>query len=301
MGVFDVVKAKIAQSTGDMAYGNKLLGQADAIGVGALKTGLNAVLNNNAVEVGLGALNQVNNLYQNVTGLIGAAKSFLDDPAQVVPNPLLGGYSRKEVQKLTNKAIRTAYAKNNLFLVRLIDPNYPTRSGKVMAFPDDFDASQEPDRVWDLFAMGVSYNPIAITGDAVKLGLLHSDSIQQSERVEIRMTFFDNAKGTIKRYLLAKKKQMINADGTGNVPDSYVLGLTIIHLDQTAGAVNIGFAEKQKRVGIYDEQAQIRDSYTKHEYVVRVSSLDIDLNKREESLQELQVTFTEVDPFMFVD
>ena len=29
---------------------------------------------------------------------------------------------------------------------------------------------------------------------------------------------------------------------------------------------------------------------------MRVGSLDIDLNKREDSLQELQVTFVEVDP-----
>ena len=33
---------------------------------------------------------------------------------------------------------------------------------------------------------------------------------------------------------------------------------------------------------------------------MRVSTLDIDLNKREDSLQELQVTLTEVDPFMSV-
>ena len=32
---------------------------------------------------------------------------------------------------------------------------------------------------------------------------------------------------------------------------------------------------------------------------MRVGSLDIDLNKREDSLQELQVTFVEVDPFMY--
>ena len=297
MGVFDTVKAKIAQGTGGLANGNAVLGKADAVGLGAVKSGVNTVLNNNAVEVGIGALNQATNLYQNVTGLIGAAKSFLADPYQVVPNPLLGGYSRKEVQSLTNKAIRTAYAKNNLFLVRLIDPNYPTRSGKTMFFPDDFDAADEPDRVWDLFAMGVSYNPIAITSDAVKLGMLQGDSIQQSERVEIRMTFFDNTIGTIRRYLLAKKRQMINRDGTANPPSNYFISLSIHHLDQTIGATKVG----NKLIGVFDEERLIRESYIKHEYIVRVSSLDIDLNKREDSLQELQVTFTEIDPFMIIE
>ena len=300
MGVFDVVKAKIAGGTNQlMTLNNQHLGQAEDGALSTLKNGVSAVLNNEAIKTGLGALNQVNNLYQNVTGLIGAAKSFLDDPAQVVPNPLLGGYSRKEVQKLTNKAIRTAYAKNNLFLVRLTDPHYPTRTGEVKVFPYGFDASQQPEKIWDLFAMGVSYNPIAITGDAIKLGLLHGDAIQQSERVEIRMTFFDNSIGTIKRYLLAKKKQMINADGTGNVPDSYGFFIQIIHLDQTVGATEIGFAEHKKRIGVFDEEKLIEGSYIKHKYFVRVASLDVDLNKREDSLQELQVTFTEIDPFMF--
>jgi len=52
-------------------------------------------------------------------------------------------------------------------------------------------------------------------------------------------------------------------------------------------------------IGIFDEDTLIRDSYFKNEYLVRVGSLDIDLNKREDSLQELQVTFVEVDPFMY--
>jgi hypothetical protein len=297
MGVFDVVKAKIAQSTGDMAYGNKLLGQADAIGQGALKTGLNAVLNNNSVEVGLGALNQVNNLYQNVTGLIGAAKSFLADPYQVVPNPLLGGYSRKETQKLAQIALSKAYAKNNLFLVRFFDKNFPNK--KPRGTVSDFEAGDKAvDSMINLLAMGVSYNPIAITGDSIKLGLLHGDAIQQSERVEIRMTFFDYSSGSLKRWLLDKKKQIVNADGTGNVPDQYGFFIEIIHIDQTTGATEVGFAEYKKRIGVFDEEKLIEGSYTKHKYFVRVASLDVDLNKREDNLQELQVTFTEIDPFM---
>lgn len=291
MGIFDQVKAKI-ESAKSL---NADIGNAESGALAQAKNGLSSVLNNDYVSTGLGAINQATGLYQNVKGLIGAAKSFLADPYQVVPNPLLGGYSRKETQKLANKALKTAYAKNNLFLVRLIDPNYPTRSGKTMFFPDSFDASQEPDRVWDLFAMGVSFNPIAITGDAIKLGMLQGDSIQQSERVEIRMTFFDNTIGTIKRYLSAKKNQMINKDGTANPPSNYFINLMIIHLDQTVGTTKIG----NKTIGLFDEDTLINKSYIKHEYIVRVSSLDIDLNKREDSLQELQVTFTEVDPFMY--
>ena len=299
MAIFDTIKAKVQGGTGALKNINADIGNAGETIAGKVKTGANAVLNNDAVKTGIGAVNQVNNLYQNVKGLVGAAKSFLEDPYQIVPNPLLGGYSRKETQKLANRALKTAYAKNNLFLVRLTDRNYPTRAGKVKFFPNEFDSSEKPQQIWDLFAMGVSYNPIAITGDAVKIGFLQGDSIQQSERVEIRMTFFDNTIGTIKRYLMAKKKQMINSDGTGNTPNNYFFNLQIIHLDQTVGAQEIGFGSNRKRIGIFDEDTLIRDSYFKNEYLVRVGSLDIDLNKREDSLQELQVTFVEVDPFMY--
>jgi hypothetical protein len=291
MGIFDTVKAKIAQGTGDLAYGNKALGQADAMGTGAVKTGLNAVLNNSAVEVGLGAFNQATHLYQNVKGLIGAAKSFLADPYQVVPNPLLGGYSRKETQKMAQLALSKAYAKNNLFLVRLTDYNYPTKHSGLKAFPDDFEA--DANRMLDLLAMSVSYNPVAITGDTVKLGMLQGDSIQQSERVEVRMTFLDYSNGAIKRYLIAKKNRMVNRDGTANPPESYILMLTIYHLDQTVGTTKVG----NKLIGVFDEEKLLKGGQ-EQSYLVRVSALDIDLNKREDSLQELQVTFTQIDQFM---
>lgn len=297
MGVFDTVKAKVQGATGQLYSANNALSQSEDGALSAASSGLGKVLNNDYVKTGLGAFNQATGLMDNVKGLIGAAKSFLADPYQVVPNPLLGGYSRKETQKLAQLAFKTAYAKNNLFLVRFGDKHYPMRKpkGEIRDFstglPDEVRVS------WDLLAMGVSFNPIAITGDAVKLGLLQGDSIQQSERVEIRMTFFDNAHGTIKRYLSEKKKQMVNRDGTGNPPSSYVLEILIIHLDQTVGRTMIG----GKPIGVFDLDELTDGSYIQHRYQVRVSTLDIDLNKREDSLQELQVTFTEVDPFMTPD
>jgi hypothetical protein len=295
MGVFDVVKAKVQGATGQVGKANSALGNAEGGALGAIGSGLGKVLNNDYVKTGLGAFNQATGLMDNVKGLIGAAKSFLADPYQVVPNPLLGGYSRKETQKQAQLAFKTAYAKNNLFLVRLFDKNYPYT--KTITFNSENGLPDSARHLWDLLAMGVSFNPIAITGDAVKLGMLQGDSIQQSERVEVRMTLLDTAQGEIKRYLSAKKKQMINKDATANPPSDYVLEMLIIHIDQTIGRTKIG----GKYIGIYDELELLEKSYTKYRYQVRVSTLDIDLNKREDSLQELQVTFTEVDPFMTPD
>jgi hypothetical protein len=295
MGVFDVAKAKVQGATGQLYSANNALGQSEDGALSAASSGLGKVLNNDYVKTGLGAFNQATGLMDNVKGLIGAAKSFLADPYQVVPNPLLGGYSRKETQKQAQLAFKTAYAKNNLFLVRLFDKNYPYT--KTITFNSENGLPDSARHLWDLLAMGVSFNPIAITGDAVKLGMLQGDSIQQSERVEVRMTLLDTAQGDIKRYLSAKKKQMINKDATATPPSDYVLEMLIIHIDQTIGRTKIG----GKYIGVYDELELLEKNYTKHRYQVRVSSLDIDLNKREDSLQELQVTFTEVDPFMTPD
>jgi hypothetical protein len=300
MGVFDSVKANIAKGSKGLSGGlstvNNIIGDAGETATNALKEGADAVLGNSAVKTGLGVFNQVSNIYSNLKGLVGAAKSFLNDPYQVVPNPLLGGYSRQETQKLARLALSKAYAKNNLFLVRFFDKNWPNRrpKGSVSNFEDGLEKDHNTNI--DLLAMNVSFNPIAITGDAVKLGLLQGDSIQQSERVEIRMTFFDVQDGSIKRFLAAKKAQMINKDGTANPPDSYTFEVLIIHLNQTAGTTKVG----GKLIGVFDEDTLIKQSYSKYRYLVRVSSLDIDLNKREDSLQELQVTFTEVDSFMTV-
>lgn len=291
MGVFDAAKAKVQSATGQVGNANSALGNAEGGALGAIGSGVGKVLNNDYVKTGVGAFNQATGLMDNVKGLIGAAKSFLADPYQVVPNPLLGGYSRKETQKMAQLAMSKAYAKNNLFLVRLIDPNFPTRSKELKSFPSDFEADAQSK--FDLLAMSVSYNPVAITGDAVKLGMLQGDSIQQSERVEIRMTFLDFSNGTIKRYLIAKKNRMVNKDGTANTPSSYLILLTIHHLDQTIGTTKIG----KKTIGFFDEEKLLKGSQ-EQSYLVRVSSLDIDLNKREDSLQELQVTFTQIDQFM---
>lgn len=292
MGVFDVVKANAKSVTGGFDKVNSTLGKVEGGALNAASTGLGKVLNNDYVKTGLGLFNQATSLMDNVKGLIGSAKSFLADPYQVVPNPLLGGYSRKETQKQAQLAFKTAYAKNNLFVVRLFDKNYPYT--KTITLNSEAGLPDSARHLWDLLAIGVSFNPIAITGDAVKLGMLQGDSLQQSERVEVRMTLLDTAQGEIKRYLSAKKKQMISRDGTANPPKDYVLEMLIIHLDQTIGRTKIG----GKYIGIYDELELLEKSYTKHRYQVRVSSLDIDLNKREDSLQELQVTFTEVDSFM---
>ena len=292
MGIFDQVKAAIDATTNV----NTNLGNVESDALSTAKNALGNVLNNDYVSTGINAFNQVTGLYQNIKGLIGSAKSFLADPYQVVPNPLLGGYSRKETQKLAQIALSNAYSKNNLFLVRFYDKNWPNRrpKGSVANFENGLE--QKLDTAIDLLAMGVSFNPIAITGDAIKLGMLQGDSIQQSERVEVRMTFFDHSDGFIKRYLSAKKNQMINKDGTANAPDSYTFDVLIIHLNQTIGTTKIG----KKTIGLFDEDTLINKSYSKYRYKVRVSTLDIDLNKREDSLQELQVTLTEVDPFMSV-
>ena len=79
MAVFDTIKAKVQGGTGALKNINAGIGNAGETIAGKVKTGANAVLNNDAVKTGIGAVNQVNNLYQNVKGLIGAAKSFLED------------------------------------------------------------------------------------------------------------------------------------------------------------------------------------------------------------------------------
>jgi hypothetical protein len=84
MGIFDTIKAQV--SGADKL--NKTLGNAEGGALSAASSGLNKVLNNDYVSTGLGAINQATGLYQNVKGLIGAVKSFLADPYQVVPNPL---------------------------------------------------------------------------------------------------------------------------------------------------------------------------------------------------------------------
>lgn len=131
-------------------------------------------------------------------------------------------------------------------------------------FSDDF----------NLFCTDIEHGPITITGDKQKVGTTVIDGVSGTEVDEIRMTTLDDKKGTIRKWFEAHSAAVTNADGTVGVPADYAIKITVIHSYVSDLG---GFRTK----GLF-----------------RPVSYEVSLSRRDDALEEVQMTFTQLDTFM---
>ena len=185
----------------------------------------------------------------------------------VMRNPLYGGITPSEAQRIHDEVMATQYAKKNLFFLEVLD-FYPTDGGAQGANP------------FNLFATGVSFAPHTITGDAKPIGSGIMDAITGSERVEMRITTYDDAAGTIKRWFKARADAVARPDGTFGVPADYLVQIRILHASISDDVLN--------RFGGYEQK-----------FIMRPTSLECELSRTEDNLEEIQMAFAQFDTFMF--
>jgi len=182
-------------------------------------------------------------------------------------NPLLGGITPFEAAQIVEEVQSTNYAKKNLYFIEIVD--FTPGGG---AAPSS--------GLFNLFCTSVSIGGGNVIGEAYSVGSGAIDAVIGGERDEIRLTTLDDASGQMKRWFNLRKNFIVKPDGTFGVPADYLLQIRILH-----AALN-------------DEVMALYGGY-EDTYIVRPVSLETELSRGENGLQEIQMAFSQFDTFMF--
>lgn len=173
--------------------------------------------------------------------------------------PLFGGITPTEARRIYEEMRGQSLAKKNLWLLEVSSP------------------LQGDQARFNLFATDVEYAPFIVTGEKRRIGGALTDAVQGGEAVELRLTTMDDQAGTLKRWFAAHYGAVSAQDGTVGVPASYAIKIKLVHAFITAESNRSGYQD----IGLY-----------------RPANLDVSLSRREDGLEELQMTFSQLDTFM---
>ena len=182
------------------------------------------------------------------------------------PAPHWGGLSGDEFYNLFIQSAMTAKSWKNLFHLS-IEELTPSAASPLSV-----------SGLWNMLATEVSFAPCTMPGDSVQIGSANMDNLASADRVEMRVTTMDDAKGSIKRWFMGKSDQAAHRDGTFGLPVDYLVVIRVAHMAPT----NIGGDDERLR----------------HAFLMRPSNLDIELSRSESALEMLQMSFVQFDSFM---
>lgn len=174
--------------------------------------------------------------------------------------PCFGGIKPVEALSLVQKLQRETYAKKNLWLLDVT-------SAMGINIPERF----------NLFATDVEYTPCMLQGESIQVGGAQIASVVGSEAAELRITTYDDAAGTLKKWFSAHHALVSPQDGTVSEPAKYAIRIAVLHSYVERSAAGRSF----ESVGLF-----------------RPTSMDISLSRREDNLEEISMTFTQLDTFM---
>lgn len=216
--------------------------------------------------------------------------NFLDSLINPDGHPLLGGYTKSALKKRHQQVFSAGeLARKKLFYLRVTErqPENTTAVGGeetvngapllgkvgVTAMPTYF----------TFYAVDVSYAPYTNSGEKRRVGALSVDVVQSGDPVEMRITTYDNKQGSLKKWFrrMADAAVLTGSDsGLVGLPIDYTFEVEVIQAYADAALVEEG-----------------KKAYS-DKFLMRVGQIDIDLSRREDSMQELQMTFIQSDQFM---
>lgn len=176
-------------------------------------------------------------------------------------SPVLGGVRMAEAMDLHQEQIEAGYAKKNLFMLEVV-------SSPLMGnFSHHF----------NLYAFNVEYTPVTISGDKIKVGSAVLDSVLSAEAIEMRVTTRDDKFGTVRKWFDAHAAASAGSDGTVGYPADYLIRIKVTHAFITPDSNEGGHED----FGLY-----------------RASNVDVSLSRSEDALEEMTMTFVQLDTFM---
>ncbi|MFZ4540137.1 hypothetical protein [Propionivibrio sp.] len=177
------------------------------------------------------------------------------------PTPLFGGISPMEARGIAVEMGENRFSKKNLFIIEV---SSKLQGAGVM-------------HRFNMFVTELSYAPLTLTGDKIKIGSASVDSVKSSEPVEMRITTLDDHQGTLKRWYSDHHAAAAPEDGTVGHPGDYAIKIKVVHAFITQGSNQGGYED----IGLY-----------------RPANIEFTFSRREDGLQELQMTFSQLDTFM---
>jgi hypothetical protein len=192
---------------------------------------------------------------------------------QNTPTPLFGGITPSEAKQIYNAFSALQIAKKNLFLVEISDADPASTLFTSGPMPIYAPGS----RSFNLFVTDIEYAPATISGDKHRIGSASMDSVGGFEPIEMRIAAIDDIIGTIKTWMQYKCALVANADGTVGVPIQYLVKIRVLH----------SFITDDSNTGGYEDT-----------YLMRPVSVSSSLSRRDDAVQEVQLTFTQFDTFI---
>lgn len=174
-------------------------------------------------------------------------------------NPLLGGVTPLAAIDYMSSSPRRAQA--NLFLVAVS--------------PIDSKAANHSE-AFNMMVRSLDYSPFTISGDYHRVGGALVDGITGNEAVELNMTTMDDESGTLKRWFAQMLARVSASDGTVGVPASYGIKIEVTHAFGGGDIPEAAYKDK----GLF-----------------RAGNLSMSLSRGENALEDLQMTFNQLDTF----
>jgi hypothetical protein len=171
-----------------------------------------------------------------------------------------GGISLNNYRKVMSDFQDIDLARKNLFMVNVVN----VTSGTA---PD-----------LNMFVIDYSASPFTVRGDQVLLGGGSFDNVTGVEVVRLSLTTFDDVGGSIKTWFKNLKRLMTPGDGTVGLPLDYLVRITITS----------AFA---------DADADGADSAYIDSWVMRPEAIQHEGSRRDDGMQELQLSFIQWDTF----
>lgn len=172
--------------------------------------------------------------------------------------PGFGGITAQEAREIFNEAVSVDHAKTNLWLLEV--------SSEL-----GVDISQR----FNLLATQVEYSPFILQGDKETIGSATVDLLRANDPVELSITTLDDKDGTIKKWFAMHMAAAAPRDGTINEPATYAIRFRILH----------GYI--QDHAGGYEDIG-----------LFRPENLSVSLSRRDDNLEEVQMSFSQLDTFM---
>ena len=265
MSLFDTVSQNVA-----LQSGNSVLGAlGDSVVNSALSRFVPSAVNQQVGNVTRIGGDVVNGDYLGAgrhllnTGVLDGVLGDLSGLAKqalfwATPTPMFGGLSPAEAKAMHRQSTGVAFARKNRFLIEVGSFLYGDISDR-----------------FNLMTSELSYSPSTLSGDYKKAGAASVDSVQSSEAVELSITTYDDANGFLKNWFNDHSKAVAHVDGTLGLPFFYAIRIKIVH----------SFVEST--FGAYEDLG-----------LFRPQNIELSLSRREDAMQELTMTFKQLDTFM---